>query len=121
MASEWYDPGKLKGTGIYDFVEEFAARMTSDEARAAEDGDQYRRDAWSGSLDRLTDSGVREILGKAGPFKLKADLTGVVSEVLGECGDAVHDLPHILIGLSLSYIGINPKLFRGLIPDDWRK
>ncbi len=120
MADEWYDPGKLKGTGIYDFVEEFATRMTSPEARSSEDGEKFRRDAWSASLNKVTDERLGEILDRAGPIEFKSNLRGVVRDVLDDCGDAVHDLPHILIALSLSYIGINPRMVSKIIPEDWR-
>ena len=121
MGDEWYDPSKMKGTGIYDFVEEFATRMTSDQARAAVDGERYRREAWSDCLSLVTDATLRQILEAVGPMGLKSGLKGLMEEVLRGCGTAVHDLPHILIGLSLSYMGANPRLIRERIPEDWRK
>ena len=121
MEGEWYDPAKMKGTGIYDFVEKLGTLLTSEQARASTDGEQFRREAWAESLDEVTDAALRQVLEATGPFGMKSDLKGVIEHVLEGCGSAVHDLPHIMIALSLSHMGINPRFLHSMIPADWRK
>jgi hypothetical protein len=121
MAGEWYDPSKVEGTGIYDFVEAFAERMTSDGARAATDGAQYRRDSWMECLARVSDTRLRETLESIGPFGLKGGMKDAIRRLFDEWDGSVHDVPHVLIGLSMSYMGANPRLIRDRIPADWRK
>jgi len=95
-------------TGIYDFVDQFATRMTSPEARAASDKDRFRIESWTASLSAIADDPLRGILEEAGPF---AGLGEWTRGILAEYGDS-EELPYILIGLSMIARGVNPNLFR---------
>lgn len=101
-------------TGIFTFAEELATALTSEESRAAADGDRFRTEAWDACLPLVTDENLRGILREAGWRQLRTDFAGVLSLVLADFATS-EDLPHILIALSLLHGGYNPSFMAGWV------
>jgi len=100
-------------SGIQDFAMGFAARMTSEECRAAPDKEAFRSQAWEESVAHLTYAALADTMREAGPhFRL-----GVAASKVAAVAGGGPELQEMLVALCLIDRGANANTMEQVFED----